>query len=107
MMTTAALGLCPRQPPSVLDGADPLEDVLPYAPHRLCSAGPWALLRGGDTHGRNLLDSYMQGNCSSSVGKSALLPLGVGPDRTSPTLDRAVTAAVSYLRCVGRAARRS
>jgi len=73
--TKAALDLCPRLPPSALDGAGPFEDAPPYAPRRPCLAGPWSPRRGGDTHERNVLACYMRGTCSSWAAQSALYPL--------------------------------
>jgi len=74
--TKAAPGLCPRLPPSALDGSGPLEDVPPYAPREPCLEGPWALRPGGNTDGRNNLACYLRGNCRSLVAQSALEPLG-------------------------------
>ena len=84
MTTTVALGLCPPLPPSAWDGADPLEDVPPYAPRRPCLTGPRSPRQGEDTHGRNDLACYMRGSCSSLAAQSALYPLGKDPPGLSP-----------------------
>jgi len=98
--TTAVLGLCLRLLMSSWDSDGPLEDAPPYARRRVSSEWPWSPCRGGDTHGRSDLACYMRGNCSSMVAQSALYPFEKDP--TGP-----VTAAVTYLRGVARAARRS